>query len=368
MRKLVSRFAAGGVDSFWWPDHLMAFASPSLWQGEERVRDLLDLHAYADPFVCMAACAAEAGDADMGLCVTDSVRRMPATILQSALSVDHLVTGRVLVGIGAGEVANFRPYGWDVASPARRLLDAATSIRSLMDDPGPDRQGAVMGLRPSAGAGPELWLASHGPRGLALTGRVADGWIPSNLTPERWRRGREAVLASAEAAGRATDAVEMGLALDVIVQEQHEQAHALLRHPAVRVLCLLLPDEVFARYGTAHPLGDREKHSLIPTLSGDRLLRAAMALDDRLVHDHIVHGSPNEVAASIAAYAGLEHVRLSDLSSSGGARGGGVDQLLRVVQRIHHLVPPDATSGPPTPHRLPASDRSHSYSSQRPRR
>ena len=339
MRQLVSRLRAGEVDTFWWSDHLMAFASPSLWRESSKAApDLLSLHSYADPFVCMAACADAAGGASVGTCVTDAIRRMPATILQAALSVDHLASGRVLIGLGAGEVANYRPYGWSVNSPASRLEEAAKSIRQLMDHPGPDASGAIMGLRPrSPAAGPELWLAAHGPRGLALTGAIADGWIPSNLALGRWLSGSAAIRTAALESGRAAGDVQMGLSLDVVVQDSHEQAHEILGHPAVRLMCLLLSEDDFARYGMVHPLGGSALHSIVPTLSGEVLAHAAERVPDEMVHDHVVHGTPDEVVAFIGAYSGLEHVRLSDLSSSGGGRGGGIERLLSIVSGLHAL-------------------------------
>jgi phthiodiolone/phenolphthiodiolone dimycocerosates ketoreductase len=337
MRRLVSRLAEGGADSFWWADHLMAFSAPSLWEGREDAPDEMALHVYADPFVCMAACAEAAGDADVGTCVTDAVRRMPATLLQSALSVDHLVAGRVILGIGAGEVANYRPYGWDVASPAARFEEAARAIRGLMEHPEPDEAGAIMGLRPAKGTGPELWLAAHGPHGLALAGELADGWIPTNLDLARWTAARDSIRSAERKAGRREGSVELGLSIDVVLQDSHAQAHELLRHPAIRSLCLLLPDEVFANYGMTHPLGGSALHNLIATRSGPTLLKAVNEIDDDLVHDHILHGSPDEVGAVLASYPGLDHVRMSDLSGIGGIHGG-VARLLAVVGQLHTVA------------------------------
>ena len=51
----------------------------------------------------------------------------------------------------------------------------------------------------------------------------------------------------------------------------------------------------------------------------------------------LVHGTPGDVVACIGAYGNLDHVRLSDLSSSGGGRGGGIERLLTIVSRLHPL-------------------------------
>ena len=48
-------------------------------------------------------------------------------------------------------------------------------------------QDAVLGLEPYEGTPPPIWLAAHGPRMLGITGRLADGWLPTNISPEQLR-------------------------------------------------------------------------------------------------------------------------------------------------------------------------------------
>ena len=55
------------------------------------------------------------------------------------------------------------------------------------------------------------------------------------------------------------------------------------------------------------------------------------------VREFVRVGTPDEVVAFIGAYSRLEHVRLSDLSSSGGGRGGGIERLLSIVSGLHAL-------------------------------
>jgi alkanesulfonate monooxygenase SsuD/methylene tetrahydromethanopterin reductase-like flavin-dependent oxidoreductase (luciferase family) len=125
----------------------------------------------------------------------------------------------------------------------------------------------------------------------------------------------------------------MGLALDVVVQDTHQDATELLRHPAIRELCLLQSPAVFARYGVPHPLGASLFNRLIPTLDGPRLLEAALAVPDDLVRDHVIHGTVEEVIETIRRYDGLDHIRISDLS--GMVRpGGGTDRLLAIVDGL----------------------------------
>jgi phthiodiolone/phenolphthiodiolone dimycocerosates ketoreductase len=311
LRDAITTEAAAGAASFWWPDHLLSFHVPELWEGEPR--DIASLHRYLDPFICMAACSDVGASSFLGVSVTDAVRRMPATLAQTALSLDHLAPGRIVLGLGAGEVANYRPYGWDVASPATRLEEAAVAIRAHFDGPGPDEKGAVMGIRPAPGSpGPQLWLAAHGPRGFDVTGRTADGWLPYHLEPDEWKTGRSAIHEAAVAAGRDPDHITLGLSVNSAMADDHATAHRALDQGALRVLALLFPLRWYRERGLEHPLGGAGLHNLVAPLSGPSLAAAAQAVPFELLHDLMPHGTPAEVAAWIRRFDGLQHIRLAD--------------------------------------------------------
>jgi alkanesulfonate monooxygenase SsuD/methylene tetrahydromethanopterin reductase-like flavin-dependent oxidoreductase (luciferase family) len=117
--------------------------------------------------------------------------RQPAVLARSAASLDLLSGGRFELGIGAGAF-------WDaiVAMGGRRLTagqsivaleEAIAIIREIWatDKPGGVRvdgtyyqvKGAKRGPAPAHEIG--IWVGAYKPRILNLTGRVADGWLPS---------------------------------------------------------------------------------------------------------------------------------------------------------------------------------------------
>jgi alkanesulfonate monooxygenase SsuD/methylene tetrahydromethanopterin reductase-like flavin-dependent oxidoreductase (luciferase family) len=149
--------------------------------------------------------------------------RQPAVLARAAASLDLLSGGRFELGIGAGAF-------WDAiaAMGGRRLTpgqaigaleEAIAIIRAIWatNEPGGVRvegehyrvKGAKRGPAPAHDIG--IWLGAYKPKMLQLTGRVADGWLPSLA----YLQGGPADLAEmnkqidegAAAAGRDTAAV-----------------------------------------------------------------------------------------------------------------------------------------------------------------
>ena len=337
LARRVSRLAEMGFASFWWPDHLVAFHSRELWVTGGLGHVQPDPNAYADPFVCIAAAAPASEEALLGVCVTDAIRRSAATLLQTVMTLDHLAPGRVVLGLGAGELANWAPYGITVRSPATVLEQAAAQIRRFLDDPGPDEHGAVAGLRPPAGSrGPQLWLAAHGPRGFAATGRYADGWIPNWLTTDAWHAGRDEIASSARGAGRDPDSLVYGLSAQMVLQADHESAHRLLEHPVLKAFALLLPPERYEAVGATHPLGAGGLHKMVATRMGAEQLEAAATVPFEVVHDLMLHGTAGEVADRLSAYDGVDHVvvwdpvPLADLGAGRASAAAASDLIARL--------------------------------------
>jgi alkanesulfonate monooxygenase SsuD/methylene tetrahydromethanopterin reductase-like flavin-dependent oxidoreductase (luciferase family) len=141
--------------------------------------------------------------------------RPPAVLAKTAATLDLLSEGRFELGLGAGGYWQaISTLGVDRLS-ARQSVDALEEavavIRSMWrDERGVDVAGAHYSLH-GANTGPSpaheigIWLGAQGPRTLALTGRLADGWaapIPSYLPYEEWAQAQERIDAAAHEAGR----------------------------------------------------------------------------------------------------------------------------------------------------------------------
>jgi alkanesulfonate monooxygenase SsuD/methylene tetrahydromethanopterin reductase-like flavin-dependent oxidoreductase (luciferase family) len=140
--------------------------------------------------------------------------RGPAMIAKQAASLDVLSGGRFELGLGAGSFWDaIAAMGGPRRSPAEAVdaLEEAIHLIRLfwsgertIDYDG--RFYSVRGLHP--GPPPAhpigIWLGAYKPRMLALTGRLADGWVPSlpYAPPPEIQAMRERIDEAAAAAGR----------------------------------------------------------------------------------------------------------------------------------------------------------------------
>jgi len=140
--------------------------------------------------------------------------RPPAMLARAAASLDLLSGGRVELGLGAGAFwEGIAAMGGPSRSPGaavEALEEAIQIIRTFWSDARTVRfagkhyqvRGARPGPLPAHPIG--IWLGAIGPRMLRLTGRLADGWVPSlsYVPPERLPEMQQRINAAAQEAGR----------------------------------------------------------------------------------------------------------------------------------------------------------------------
>lgn len=139
--------------------------------------------------------------------------RSPAMVAKMAESLDRLSAGRLILGIGGGSSDDeFKAFGLRVPSPREKvdgLEEAVRIIRGLWTSPrftfhGEQHHTDEADLEPKPAHDIPIWLGTFGKRSLAVTGRVADGWIPSYSMagPEDVPAMRARIFDAARAAGR----------------------------------------------------------------------------------------------------------------------------------------------------------------------
>ena len=149
--------------------------------------------------------------------------RPPAVLAKAAASLDVLTGGRVELGLGAGSFwdgieamggpRRTPKQSVDALEEAIDILRAWWSGERSVDVDGEHYRvhGAKPGPPPAHRIG--IWLGAYGPRMLRLTGRVADGWLPSfgYMSPDDAPRMQAAVDEAARKAGRDPGEIERAL-------------------------------------------------------------------------------------------------------------------------------------------------------------
>ena len=172
------------------------------------------LPEHLDMWTLLVDLAARTGRIRLFPDVASLPLRPPAVLAKAAASLDVISGGRVDVGLGAGGswdgIAAMggprRTPGEAVAAleEAVEVLRASWSGRRAVRTTG--RTYALSGVHPGPAPGRriEIWLGALGPRMLDLTGRSADGWLPSSayVPPADLAERNERVDAAAEAAAR----------------------------------------------------------------------------------------------------------------------------------------------------------------------
>jgi alkanesulfonate monooxygenase SsuD/methylene tetrahydromethanopterin reductase-like flavin-dependent oxidoreductase (luciferase family) len=149
--------------------------------------------------------------------------RPPAMLAKAAASLDVLSGGRIEVGLGAGAF-------WDAVvgmggprrSPGEALRateEAIKVMRLVWSDERSLRFAGefygLAGMRPGPKPAHEIgvWIGAYGPKMLDLTGRLADGWVPSLgfVQPERLPTMQARIDEAARGAGREPKEVRRAL-------------------------------------------------------------------------------------------------------------------------------------------------------------
>ena len=346
---------SGRFHSLWLSDHLVSLWPDSIWTPE--FTDLATTspspHRQLDGLAVAAAVAALTRNTPIVTSVVDTVRRHPAMLAQSAITIDHIAKGRFILGLGSGEMENCVPYGFDFERPVARFEEALKVIKLLWESDGPvDFEGrfyhlhhARLDAEPFEGRHPKIWVGCSGPRMLSIAGRYADGWWPvGTFTPEHYAQMLAALREAAERAGRDPMAITTPAFMTCLIGDEGE-IEEMVRAPLVKAFLLQVRGDFLKARGFVHPLGEgwRGIHDLDPAaLTRDKLIDFLGRVDPRAVLAALPHGSPRRVAEIVKGYieAGVRVPKILDYGGMAGLKFGAAsarkvreteDELMRLV-------------------------------------
>src|SRR6201996_6509044 len=165
--------------------HVWTFDSHLLWQ---------------EPFVIYSQILATTRKVIVGPMVTNPATRDWTVTASLFATLNEMFGNRTICGIGRGDSAVRVINGKPVTLAT--LRESIEVIRPLANGQAADYKGNQLRFPWSVGSQLPIWIAAYGPRALALTGEIADGFILQLADPDITAWSIAAVRAAASAAGR----------------------------------------------------------------------------------------------------------------------------------------------------------------------
>jgi F420-dependent oxidoreductase-like protein len=268
----------------------------------------------------------------LGTGVVPIFSRTPASMAQTAATIDEFSGGRMVLGVGVSHrvtVENW--YGGRIEKPVTQMREYVEIVRAIFQGEPPPEEAEYfqtrfqfMGYAPR----PDLpiYVAALSPNMLRLAGELGHGvllWLCNpdyirDVVVPAVREGRERV-------GRSLDGFDVVPAVTVSLTDDPEAARATMRQELVTYASLPFYRAMLERSGFADDLAAFDEGMA----AGDTD-RAKAGLSDRLLESLAGIGGPDEVRAAVERY------REAGATSPcvGGLPGGDFDGALRAVAEL----------------------------------
>lgn len=181
----------------------------------------------------------------LGSAIMQMPARSPAMTAMTAITLDQLSGGRFLLGLGLSgpqvvEGWHGRPYGKplgltrEYVNILRRILAREAPLvhegeHYQIPYRGDDATGLGKPLKSIAHGRPDMpiYLAAIGPKNVALSAEIADGWLPIFFSPARYKTAYQAAVEAGFAAagdGKSLDDFDIAPSVTVVIEDDLEAA------------------------------------------------------------------------------------------------------------------------------------------------
>jgi F420-dependent oxidoreductase-like protein len=202
----------------------------------------------SDALTPLAWWGASTSSIGLGTSICQLSARTPAAMAMAAMSLDHLSNGRFRLGLGAsGPQVVEGWYGQPYPKPLARTREYVSIIRKILarDEPVtndgehyplPYPGGAGLGKPLKSTVHPlrsdiPIYLGAEGPKNVALTAEIADGWLPLFFAPKDNKFYLDALTEGFDRAGRGKGLADFDVAavVPVVIDDDTETAADAVR-------------------------------------------------------------------------------------------------------------------------------------------
>jgi len=327
--------ASGVVDQVHIWDQLTSWWPREMWTAENTplASMVADVDSFPDALAMGAVSAATTPQIGVSIS-TDAIRRGPAELMQTMLTIANLAEGTApILQLGAGELKQMKPFGWKRSEGLKRIEDHFRYIDAFWDTDEPvTMEGNLWSfdhawIGGAKGTRPRVWGLGGGPKLLDLTTTHADGFC--TIAPSVWTSPEHAAEEIAklkqvlEQKGRDPEAFDFGIWPLMLLHDegQEELVEAALENALIRWLVA-----VFGRINQA----DWEREGITPPMPADwhyamKLLpirwtaeEVAAVIKDisrEMIEKSLFIGTPAQVAQTMREYveAGVTWLMVADI-------------------------------------------------------
>ncbi|MFJ8142282.1 LLM class flavin-dependent oxidoreductase [Streptomyces sp. NPDC096013] len=212
VRELARHGEAAGLDSLWVCDHML-FRHP-----DSPTRGTWEAATFA------AAVCEATSQAQVGTLVMCTAFRNPVLLAKTAVTLDEISDGRLILGLGAGwHTPEMTALGLPTEELVSRFEESVTVTLALLRDGHVDFRGRYFTIPdcelrprgPRPGQIPVL-IGGEGPRLMRVAARLADGWNTAwHKDTSRLDERLETFASQCRRTGRDTAAIDATVGLDV---------------------------------------------------------------------------------------------------------------------------------------------------------
>ncbi len=276
----------------------------------------------SDAFTPLAWYGASTSRIRLGTNIVQMAARTPTATAMSAMTLDHLSGGRMVLGLGAsGPQVVEGWYGQPYPKPLARTREYVDIVRQVIAREAPvtlDGAHFQLPLRGGTGLGKALkptvhplrkeipiHLAAEGPKNVALAAEIGDGWLPLFFSPKSdafYRAALEEGFARPDAR-HTLETFEVPCSIPVIVHDDVEEAASWIK-PSLALYIggmgaksVNFHHDVFARLGY-EDVADKVQELYL----AGRKDEATAAIPTSLVEDTSLIGPPAKIRDELQAW------------------------------------------------------------------
>lgn len=179
----------------------------------------------------------------LGSAIFQMPARTPAMTAMTAATLDNISEGRFILGLGMSGPQVVE--GWH-GQPFRKQLKTTREyveiMRKALDRERLEYDGEIYKLPLPGGRGKALkliiepvqdripiYIAANGPKNVALTAEIADGWLPTIFAPEKFDIFKPSLEEGAERGGRSLDDLAIVPSTQVCIGEDIDMCRNFMR-------------------------------------------------------------------------------------------------------------------------------------------